>query len=94
MSLYLVVELLVGQEPYKYIRLYGHFEEENTMELFRQIRAALRCSDGHSIVHHDLKPDIILDKNGKLKIMDFVLSTLDEPGQRLKHHWCLPIWCT
>lgn len=57
------------------------------MEIYRQIMAALSYDHGHSIVPRDLKPDsIFLDRNRKVKIMDYVLRTQVEQGQMMNKH--------
>lgn len=43
-------------------------------------------SNGHSIIHSELKPDNMFNMNVKVKIIYFGLSTQVEPGQSL---WCL-----
>lgn len=73
-----------------------HLEEDKVREIFRQILADSIYWDGHSVVHGDLKSsDILLHKNGKVKIINFGLSyqswtwANDELALRCLQFWCL-----
>ncbi|XP_076782635.1 sperm motility kinase Y-like [Arvicanthis niloticus] len=83
-TVYLIMELVEGQELYQYIKQSGYIEEDKAREIFKQIISAVSYCHAHGIVHRDLKPDnIMLDYKGKVKIIDFGLSTQVEPGQML-----------
>ncbi|XP_052025356.1 sperm motility kinase Y-like [Apodemus sylvaticus] len=86
-SIYLVMEFVEGQQLYQYIKNSGHIEEDEARKIFKQLIAAVSYCHEHGIVHRDLKPDnILIDNNGKIKIIDFGLSTKVKPGQMLSQH--------
>lgn len=84
---YIIMELVEGQELYQYIKKSGHIEEDEAQKLFIQILSAVSYCHRRGIIHRDLKPDnIMLDKNGNIKIIDFGLSTQVKPGEMLNQH--------
>lgn len=89
----LVMKHVEGQQFYKYIWNSGNLVEGKGKEIIRQIIAALRYCDGHNTVRRELqtRSNTFLDKNGKVKISKFVLSTQIEPVQMLNWH-CAPLF--
>eukprot|EP00073_Rattus_norvegicus_P043837 XP_017445911.1 PREDICTED: sperm motility kinase Y-like isoform X1 [Rattus norvegicus] len=79
--IYLIMELVEGQELYQYIRESGHIEEDEARQIFEQILSAVSYCHGKGIVHRDLKLDnIMIDKNKKVKVINFGLSTQFQRG--------------
>ena len=50
------------------------------LDYAKQMVAALACAHQQQIIHHDIKPqNIMLDVNGRIKILDFGIAALIEP---------------
>lgn len=72
---YMVYEYVSGQSLLRYIRDRGHLEEDLARKLFVQIVDAVRFMHRNAVVHRDLKiENILIDKAGNIKIIDFGLS--------------------
>jgi len=78
-SIYLVMELIQGkplQEPLTRHTFRKDYSQIQTMEMIRDMLDSLAYMASKGIMHRDLKPDnILIDKTGKLKIVDFGLAT-------------------
>jgi len=78
-SIYLVLELIQGkslQDVLKKPTFKDTYSEIKVTNMIRSILDALAYLASKGIMHRDLKPDnILLDKNDKIKIVDFGLAT-------------------
>lgn len=78
-SIYLVLELIQGkalQDVLKKPTFRETYSEVKVTNLIRSLLDALAYLAEKGIMHRDLKPDnILLDKNDKLKVVDFGLAT-------------------
>jgi len=78
-SLYLVMELIQGrslQEVLTKLSVKKEYSQGQNLEMIRSILDALAYMASKGVMHRDLKPDnILVDKNGKVKIVDFGLAT-------------------
>ncbi len=75
---YMAMEYLEGQTLHRAIREVGHFSEERTAHVARQICRGLREAHSLGVVHRDLKPANIFlvehaDETDFVKILDFGL---------------------
>jgi serine/threonine protein kinase len=75
---YMAMEYLEGQTLHRAIREAGHFSEERTAHVARQICRGLREAHSLGVVHRDLKPANIFlvehsDERDFVKILDFGL---------------------
>jgi serine/threonine protein kinase len=75
---YMAMEYLEGVTLHRAIREAGHFDEDRTAHVGRQICRALREAHTHGVIHRDLKPaNIFLTVHGDeadfVKVLDFGL---------------------
>ncbi|XP_076782632.1 sperm motility kinase 2B-like [Arvicanthis niloticus] len=85
--IYLIMELAAGKPLYQHIQEAGYLQEDEARKIFKQILSAMSYCHDQGIIHRDLKADnIMIDNNGKIKIIDFGLGTQVKPGQLLRFH--------
>jgi hypothetical protein len=87
---YMAMEYLEGHTLHRAIRQAGHFSEERTAHVARQICRSLREAHSVGVVHRDLKPaNIYLLEHGDepdfVKVLDFglVKNVADKDGEEL-----------
>ncbi|KAK5120553.1 hypothetical protein LTR85_006209 [Meristemomyces frigidus] len=82
---YMLFEYVNGGQMLDYIISHGRLKEKQARKFGRQIASALDYCHRNSIVHRDLKiENILISKNGDIKIIDFGLSNLFSPKSYLK----------
>ena len=75
--IYLVMELVEGGSLEDYVENGVSYQE--AMRLFDETLAGMEFAHGQGVTHRDLKPDnIMLTKNGRVKIADFGLAKLQD----------------
>lgn len=78
-KIHLVVELATGGELFSKICRRGKLPEPSARRYFQQLVSALRFCHQNGVAHRDIKPqNLLLDKDGNLKVSDFGLSALPE----------------
>jgi len=79
---YITMEYVRGEDLKSSMRKKGKFEEAELIAIAKQVCEGLAEAHELGVVHRDLKPqNIMLDENGKAKIMDFGIARLVEaPG--------------
>jgi len=85
--LYVVMELVKGQSLREYIKSMPNkkLNEENAIKILKEITIALHYCHTNNIFHRDIKLDnILIDEEGKVKIIDFGFSVMD--NNKLKIH--------
>ncbi|KAI8066148.1 kinase-like domain-containing protein [Thamnidium elegans] len=81
---YLFMEYVDGGQLLDYVISHGRLKEKHARLFSRQIASALDYCHRNSIVHRDLKVEnILISKNGNIKIIDFGLSNLFSPRSHL-----------
>ncbi|CCG83543.1 putative Serine/threonine protein kinase Kin1 [Taphrina deformans PYCC 5710] len=81
---YMLFEYVDGGQMLDYIISHGKLKEKGARKFARQIASALDYCHYNSIVHRDLKiENILISKDGDIKIIDFGLSNLYSPKSNL-----------
>jgi len=80
---FLVLELIPGQNLSVVMKKKRDYKQK--LKIARQIAAVLVTAHGQGIIHRDLKPDnIMLDEEGRVKVLDFGLSRSQREEHTLK----------
>ncbi|KAI4317927.1 hypothetical protein L6164_025753 [Bauhinia variegata] len=78
-KIYLIVEFAAGGELFAKISRKGRLTEPVARRYFQQLVSALCFCHQTGVAHRDLKPqNLLLDKDGNLRVSDFGLSALPE----------------
>ncbi|XP_016729098.2 LOW QUALITY PROTEIN: CBL-interacting serine/threonine-protein kinase 7 [Gossypium hirsutum] len=78
-KIYLVMELASGGELFTKVLRRGRLDEPVARRYFSQLVSALHFCHQNGVAHRDVKPqNLLLDRNGSLKVSDFGLSALPE----------------
>ncbi|MDB4766755.1 protein kinase [bacterium] len=82
---YLVMELIEGIDLARLVRKHGPLSISQATEITRQIAEALAAAHAGNAIHRDVKPsNVMLDRSGQAKLLDFGLAHLSERAH--KHH--------
>ncbi|XP_028751421.1 CBL-interacting serine/threonine-protein kinase 4-like [Neltuma alba] len=89
-KIYLIIEYAAGGDLCTEITRKGHLKEKLARRYFQQLVSALCFCHQNGVAHRDIKPqNLLLDKDGNLKVSDFGLSALSESlRDRLLHTAC------
>jgi hypothetical protein len=78
---FFVMELVVGIDLSRLVRLRGPLAAADACELVRQAAAGLQCAHEHGLVHRDVKPsNLVLSTKGEVKVLDLGLALLNAHG--------------
>ncbi|HJA12014.1 MAG TPA: Stk1 family PASTA domain-containing Ser/Thr kinase [Candidatus Mediterraneibacter merdipullorum] len=72
---YMVMELVEGITLKDYIEKKGRISPKETVSIAIQMVTGLQAAHNHHIIHRDIKPqNIIISKDGKVKVTDFGIA--------------------
>jgi len=79
---YITMEYVEGEDLKSLVRKKGKIPEEESISIAKQICEGLAEAHRLGVIHRDLKPqNIMIDKDGDAKIMDFgIARSLEAPG--------------
>ncbi|KAG0451385.1 hypothetical protein HPP92_013784 [Vanilla planifolia] len=78
-KIYLVMEHASGGELLARVARRGRLSEPTALRYFHQLLSALRFCHARGVAHRDVKPqNLLLDRDGNLKVSDFGLAALPE----------------
>jgi serine/threonine protein kinase len=92
--LFLVMEFVDGLELFEFLVRRGALPPGEALAFFHQIICGLEYCHRRLIVHRDLKPEnLLLDRQLRLKIADFGMTSLNPPGSLLETSCGSPHYC-
>ena len=78
---FIAQEYVPGRNLGEVIRSHGRLDAGMTVDILRQVAAALAKAASEGIVHRDIKPEnIMLARNGEVKVADFGLARVQGDG--------------
>ncbi len=89
---FITMEFVEGQDLSSLLDERPKYTPEETVNILRQVCAALEAAHAEGVVHRDLKPqNIMIGEGGRVCVMDFGLArsmeaTGDDPGWRADGH--------
>jgi tRNA A-37 threonylcarbamoyl transferase component Bud32 len=78
---YMAMEYVEGGNLHRKMRRMGNLSPEEALEIVIQAADALHHAHQRGVIHRDIKPqNLLLTKDGALKLADFGLALLTSPG--------------
>ena len=88
-KLYFIIDFLNGGELFTYLRKDQRFEEQRAKLYAAEMIDALGFLHKEGIIYRDLKPEnVLLDKDGHIRLTDFGLSKQKMGMNDLTHSFC------
>ncbi len=82
-EVFISMEYIDGENLASLLRRIGRLPREKAVQIVRQTCFGLAAAHRHGILHRDLKPEnIMLDNRGDVRITDFGIAVLAEPGSQ------------
>jgi len=91
---YLVMELLKGKSFERIMSKRGALPEKEVIDIALQVAAGLQAAKQSGMIHRDVKPgNILVDKNGHAKLLDFGLALITQGGSaQAEEIWATPFY--
>ena len=85
--IYVVMEYCEGGSLLDYVRGKKRLSEAEACAFMHQVLRGLENCHENSVVHRDIKlENLLLDEESRMKIIDFGLSAILQPGRKLRVH--------
>ncbi|NQU42960.1 serine/threonine protein kinase, partial [bacterium] len=82
-NLYIVMELVEGEPLNRLIQRQGRFLPSEAIAILVPVARAIAHAHLAGVIHRDIKPEnIIVDKTGRVKVMDFGVAHLSDAVQK------------
>ena len=83
-NLYFVMDLIQGGDLLYHLRLHNRFDDEKTRFYIAELILILEFLHDNNIIYRDIKPEnILIDKTGHIKLVDFGLSKIFEKNEKM-----------
>ena len=88
-KLYFVIDFLNGGELFYHLRREQRFSEDRARFYAAEILIGLECLHKNGVIYRDLKPEnVILDREGHVKLTDFGLSKIRKAQNEVTFTFC------
>ena len=91
--IFLVMEYASGGEVMDFISVHGKLKERDASNFFAQVACAVHYCHSQRTVHRDIKAEnLLLDEHMNVKLIDFGLSNVFAPPQKLRTFCGSPLY--
>ena len=81
---YFVMEYVEGEALKRLIQREDKMQPLRALQILKEVAAGLAAAHDKGVVHRDIKPEnIMLTRYGGVKVVDFGIARVEEPGTRL-----------
>ena len=85
---YMVMELVEGITLKEYVHKKGKLSSKEAISIAIQMCTGIEAAHNHHIIHRDIKPqNIIISKEGKVKVTDFGIARRQHRRQSVPVQW-------
>lgn len=81
---YFVMEYVEGESLKRLIQREDKMQPLRALQILKEVAAGLAAAHDKGVIHRDIKPEnIMLTRYGGVKVVDFGIARVEEPGTRL-----------